>query len=345
MPRPTELLAALDALPRVPLIKEATPIEELSTLSHETGTELWIKRDDLTASPYGGNKIRKLELLLADARAAGADTLITTGAYGSHHVLATSLFGGAAGFDVHAILGPQPMNEHVEENLRADLAAGATLHPVAHFASIPASIFALAARLRMGGHHPYVITHGGSSPLGTLGYVRAGLEIAIQVERDGLPTPDAIYCALGSGGTSVGLAIAMAAAGLKTRVVAARVTDAIIVSRRLLRALCKRAVRRLREADPTFPDVTKAAMERLLVDHSVFGAGYGIETDEGNAALSRGARDGISLDPTYTGKAFGLFLRDAAGERRGQRLLFILTLSGCPMAPLLTGAPPLPEWA
>src|SRR5262249_49424066 len=127
-----------------------TPLERVSSASvrSHSGCEFWIKRDDLTASLYGGNKVRKLEPILADARARGARCLVTMGAVGSHHVLATTLYGRAAGFDVHAVLVPQPRNDHVVTNVRAGLAAGLHPHPVGSYAAVP---FALAPLLAMRG--------------------------------------------------------------------------------------------------------------------------------------------------------------------------------------------------
>ncbi|MCZ7683486.1 MAG: pyridoxal-phosphate dependent enzyme [Sandaracinaceae bacterium] len=117
--------------------------------------EIWIKRDDRTATRYGGNKVRKLEYVLGEAFAERADTLVTAGAAGSHHALATAIFGAEQGFAVHAALMPQRYSAHVEEQLHAVLAtAGAEVHPVPSGALVLPAMQALAARLRLRGRDP-----------------------------------------------------------------------------------------------------------------------------------------------------------------------------------------------
>ncbi len=117
-----------DRLPWVPILRAPTPCQRLTNLEDSLGAgPLWIKRDDLTALPYGGNKPRKLELILGEARARGARRLITFGALGSHHVLATAVYGRARGFAVTAVLVPQPVDDHVRQSLLAAHAQGARL--------------------------------------------------------------------------------------------------------------------------------------------------------------------------------------------------------------------------
>ena len=332
----------LASLPHVPLVQE-TPVERLSQASAETGADLWVKRDDLSADLYGGNKVRKLERLIGDARRQDCDVLVTTGAYGSHHSLATALFGRKWGFDVHLLLVPQPITHHVEENLRADLAVGAEVHQVARPALLPAQLATHIAWLKLRGRRPYRIPHGGSSPLGAVGYVEAGLELAGQIDRGEMPEPTAIHVALGSGGTAAGLAVGLAAAGLYVPIVATRVTPRAVCNQWIVTHLVKRIVDLLREVDHTFPDVARGAIKAIQIDSSLYGRGYGVESADGNEAIRRAAEDGLVLDPTYTGKAFAGFLRDAR-ESGGTRLYWH-TLSGADLSGILREAPPLPHWA
>src|SRR5690606_2505385 len=130
----------------------------------------------------GGNKVRKLEYVLGEAFAKEADTLVTSGAAGSHHALATALFGAEQGFAVHVVLMPQRYSAHVEEQLRAVLAAGAEVHPVRSGALVLPAVQALAARLKLRGREPFVVPPGGSSVAGVIGHVEAGLELARQME-------------------------------------------------------------------------------------------------------------------------------------------------------------------
>jgi D-cysteine desulfhydrase len=333
----------LRALPKVPLLEGPTALEPAPLLGEALGAELWVKRDDRTAARYGGNKVRKLEHLLGAARAAGADTLLTIGAIGSHHVLATALYGRAQGFEVHAVMASQPASVHAEENARADLAAGAHLHPVRAFALVPAAIAAQTAKLRLLRRHPYFIPTGGSDRVGARGYVEMGLELAQQLVTE-LPgkDPDAIYVALGSGGTAVGLAVGLAAAGVMAPVVAVRVTPRPLVPRAFLEALARELVEDLRAADDRFPQIAGLAMENLVIDEDELGEGYARPTLGATDAIRLAHSEaGLELDATYTGKTFAALVKAARGARRGQRLLYVHTLSSAPMAPLLAGAPPL----
>jgi 1-aminocyclopropane-1-carboxylate deaminase/D-cysteine desulfhydrase-like pyridoxal-dependent ACC family enzyme len=281
-----------------------------------------VKRDDLTHPVYGGNKVRKLEYLLEDARARGARRLVTVGAVGSHHVLATTYFGTKAGFEVEAVLVPQPRTDHVVEVLRADLGLGLRAFPVGSWAAVP---WALLARVASGAR---LIPLGGSSAVGTAGYVDAGLELAEQVRRGALPEPDVCVVALGSGGTAAGLAVGFAAAGLRTRVVGICVSAPPWALRASARHLARTCGRR-----------AGIAGVRLETDARFLGAGYGSPTPEGEeaTALAR-IHGGLELDPTYTAKAFAgalWFVR----ARRAATVLYWHTLSSAPMAPLLAAAP------
>jgi 1-aminocyclopropane-1-carboxylate deaminase/D-cysteine desulfhydrase-like pyridoxal-dependent ACC family enzyme len=283
-----------------------------------------VKRDDLTQHVYGGNKVRKLEYLLEDARVRGAKRLVTVGAVGSHHVLATTYFGAKAGFEVEAVLVPQPRTDHVVEVLRADLGLGLRAFPVGSWAAVP---WTLLARVASGAT---LIPLGGSSAVGTAGYIDAGRELAEQVRRGALPEPDVCVVALGSGGTAAGLAVGFAAAGLRTRVVGVCVSAppwALGVSARHLARVSSR------DAGASTPRV------KLETDTRFLGAGYGCPTPEGEeaTALAR-VHGGLTLDPTYTAKAFACALWFVRA-RRASTILYWHTLSSAPMAPLLAAGP------
>jgi 1-aminocyclopropane-1-carboxylate deaminase/D-cysteine desulfhydrase-like pyridoxal-dependent ACC family enzyme len=292
------------------------------------GSDLWIKRDDLTHEVYGGNKVRKLEYLLAEALTGGATRVVTVGAMGSHHVLATTYFGGRAGLGVEAVLVPQPSTEHALEVLRADLRLGLKAFPVNSWSGVPIAF----ARRVIAGAWPIPI--GGSNVSGSMGYVRAARELASQVRAGELPEPDVCVVALGSGGTAAGLAAGFAAEGLKTRVVGACVSGPPwalrLVSLSLARACAGRAGAR----------ATFAAMrERLAIDTRFLGAGYGHASPAGVEATAV-AHDavGLALDATYTAKAFASALWHVRA-RQAKKVLYWHTLSSAPMDPLLVGAP------
>jgi 1-aminocyclopropane-1-carboxylate deaminase/D-cysteine desulfhydrase-like pyridoxal-dependent ACC family enzyme len=310
---------------RLPIGTFPTPIEPAAALS-TPGFELWVKRDDKTNAVYGGNKVRKLERVLADAKARGATRIVTVGAAGSHHVLATTIFGTRVGLAVEAVLVPQPGSAHVRDVLRASLARGVRAFPVTSRAMIP---WAVAARVATGA---MFVPVGGSSVPGAMGYFDAAREVATQVRAGQAPEPDVCVVALGSGGTAAGLAAGFEAEGMKTRVVGVCVSQppalVILAARRLTRACARRAGVHA-EGD--------ALRTRLAVDVRFLGDGYGLATAEGDAATRDAARAGLTLDATYTAKAFAAALWHVRAQR-SRRVLYLHTLSSAPMAPLLEGA-------
>lgn len=301
-----------------------TPIEHLSALSR-VGAELWVKRDDRTASRYGGNKVRKLEHLLEDARARKKTRIVTIGAAGSHHVLATGVFAIDAGFGVDALLVAQPRTEHVANNLRASLRLGVRVHPVTPL-SLPFEL------LRLLGRDAYFVTAGGSNTVGSLGYVDAARELAEQVKSGVMPEPELIVTTLGSGGTVAGLAAGLEREGLRTRVLGVAVADPPWLVELLARRLARGCARRIGVAG------SSAALDaRLVVERRYLGRGYGHATPWGGWATQRAAAQGIALDATYTAKAFACAL-DLVRAKKARHILYWHTLSSAPMAPLLDGS-------
>ncbi len=333
---------ALSMVPHVPLA-QTTAVEQVEELS--TNAEVWVKRDDQTSSVYGGNKVRKLEFLLGDARQRDSKTLVTAGAWGSHHVLATTLFGTKWGFNVHAVMVPQPLTPHAENNLRCVVGAGAKLHPVRSWIATAPTVAGLVASLNRSEGGAYRVAYGGSSVVGALGFVEAGLELAAQIAKGECPEPDAIYVPLGSGGTAAGLAVGLAAAGLTTEVVAVRVTPLVVCNRATVSALVVGILRHLRSLEISFPAVRRAALSQLRIDGSFFGAGYGERDPAAERAAEWAERSGLHVDPTYTSKSLAALMRDAESSRQGQKLLFWLTLSGADLSDRLADAPPLPAFA
>jgi D-cysteine desulfhydrase len=306
-----------------------TPVERIAALS-TVETDLWVKRDDLTSPEYGGNKVRKLERLLALAAAHGAKRVVTVGAAGSHHVLATAYFGRKIGLEVEAVLVPQPGTPHVLEVLRADLAAGLRAIPVGTWAAVP---LAVAARVAAGAEF---LPIGGSNVVGSLGYVDAARELAAQVRAGALPEPDVCVVALGSGGTAAGLAAGFIAEKMATRVVGV----CVATPPWLVRAAALRLARACARASGVrAQDVGRGAVRaRLATDTRFLGEGYGCATEDGARATRLAMDVGLSLDPTYTAKAFAAALWHVRA-RRGQHILYWHTLSSAPMAVLLGGAP------
>jgi D-cysteine desulfhydrase len=310
-----ELPRLVDALPLVALGRWPTPVRRLHTLSAQLGVELWTKADDLSAPAYGGNKVRKLELLLGAARDAGATRLLTVGGIGSHQVLATAIHGGALGLTTRAVVVPQPTTPQVVANLERARRLGVELLPCGHRAAVPAALWRHGRQA-----NTFTIGPGGSSPLGAIGYVAAALELGRQVAAGALPAPDEIVVPLGSGGTAAGLWVGLAAAGLSARLVAVRVVERALCNGWLLRLLARRCRGLLARHGVELPPSGE-----LEVVHDQAGRCYGAPTSSAEAAcrLAREA-EGLELETTYTGKALAaLVARSAtlAGERP-PRILF-----------------------
>jgi D-cysteine desulfhydrase len=291
--------------------------------------DVYVKRDDLSATTYGGNKVRKLEFLLAAARARGARRLITIGAAGSHHALATTIYGRQLGFEVTLVLFPQPLTDHVRDILLLDLAHGAELRFTRRMETVPAALFATSMRYRKEG--AVVIPAGGSDATGTLGYVNAALELVAQIESGVLPKPRTIVVAAGTLGTAAGIALGFALADAAIKIVAVRITSRIVTNERVLMRLIRGADDILRRAG--LPgDRAERAFRSVELRHEQIGRGYGITTPQADAAAEVLAQHGIQLDHTYTAKAAAALLQDV--ENALGPVLFWQTLSAA--------QPPLP---
>jgi D-cysteine desulfhydrase len=292
-------------LPRIAIGRYPTAVERHVV----AGRELLIKRDDGCATGYGGNKVRKLEFLLGAARQRGARRLITAGATGSHHALATAYHGRRHGFAATLVLFPQRRTQHVRDILLMDAAVGAELRWVRRMEAVPFGLW--RARVVHRADAPFMIPPGGSNEVGTLGYVSAGLELAEQVAAGVAPRPSRVHVAAGTLGTAAGLAIGLAWAGLPIPIVATRITSRIVTNERILHGLIDRTVRLLGDAgaDPPPP---QDALRLVDLRHDQIGTGYGHETPAGERALRTFAEAGLRLDATYTAKAAAGLLADEA---------------------------------
>ncbi|MGM0576995.1 MAG: 1-aminocyclopropane-1-carboxylate deaminase/D-cysteine desulfhydrase [Myxococcota bacterium] len=328
-------------VPRLSLARLPTPVERLERLSETLGLDVRVKRDDLTGSHLSGNKIRKLETLLADARRRDATHVLTCGGAQSNHCRATALAAAPLGLQPVLLLRtprglPGDLPRPPVGNVLLDHLAGASIHTCdpAGYAERDARMASLAEAVRADGGRPYVIPEGGSDALGALGYVRAAHEIVDQTA--GAP-PTSVVVPTGSGGTLAGLALGFAERGVPVRAVGIPVGDDAATFRAIVRRIADEASDRF--GLPALPD---DAVD--LVD-GYQGRGYALSTP-GELALIRDVarRDGLVLDPVYTGKAFGALLELArrSPDRLGHRPLFVHTggLFGLfafaePLAPLL----------
>jgi D-cysteine desulfhydrase len=314
-----------ETLPRVTICDLPTPVRAAPGL----GGHVWLKDDALSADPWGGNKPRKLEWILADAKARRFGTVVTFGGLGTNHGLATAIYARREGLDCVLALADQPRDEHVERQLARLEAAASRVYLTGSTRRTMLSVPYLALRHAQARppRPPYLVPPGGSSPLGAVGFVEAALELAAQVEAGDLPEPRAIVVALGSGGSAAGLAAGLAIAGLRTRVAAVLVNDQLDLTERSVTKLAKRTLRLLAERGADTGAVEPNEV-RVLEGH--MGAGYGHPTPAAGEAIRLAASaEQLGLDPVYTGKALAALLAGAAGDGP---LLFWNTNNGRPYA-------------
>jgi len=291
------LAQRLEMLQPLPLGYLPTPLRPLLRLSQALGgPEVWIKRDDLTGLGLGGNKIRKLAFLLAEAQRQHADVIMTTGAQQSNHARQTAAVAAMLGLPCVLVLRGDPPAKP-QGNYFLDLLLGAEVRWSGDRPLLQA-LDAEAAALRQEGRHPYVITYGGSSALGACGFVAGIAEVAMQAQALGI-TFDAIVFASSSGGTQAGMAAGVRALELPTRVIGISISEPASSFRPDLARLTNETAALLR-LDLAFSD------DDFDVRDAYLGQGYGIVTDVEREAIRFAARtEGQLVDPVYTGRALG----------------------------------------
>ena len=289
-------MKSLSDFPKVHLGIFPTPIQKLENISRELNTNVYVKRDDLTGLGLGGNKVRKLEYLMADARSKGAEVVFTTGGAQSNHAMLTAAAAGKLGMKAILILKKKGVMD-IQGNLLLEKLMGTDVRflDTDDFEDIYKEMDRVGEQL---GKPYYKIPLGGSNALGTLGYVECAREIRDQGIRF-----HRLICAEGSGGTMAGLAL-----GAKLFLPGTRVTGMMVdndpfeeITLRLMREAAA-----LLEAD--------IPIEKGDFDlRNMTGPGYAIPSEEGNRAVElMAAREGIFLDPVYTGKAFAGLLQMAS---------------------------------
>jgi len=286
-----------DKLSRVSIAHLPTPLEPLPRLTARLGgPKLWIKRDDQTGLATGGNKARKLEFLVAEALARGADTLITAGAAQSNHARQTAA--AAARFGLGRVLvlrGGEP--PQVQGNLLLDRLLGAEARWAGDL-PLPEAMAQVTEELRAAGRRPYAIPYGGSNPVGASGYVAAIEELLAQcAERD--MHFDHVVLASSSGGTQAGLMVGGRALGYKGRILGISVDPRAEALTHTLAGLAT--------ATADYLGLRLAfAPEDFAVNDDYLGGGYGVVGDlEREAIRTMACTEGVLLDPVYTGRAFG----------------------------------------
>jgi 1-aminocyclopropane-1-carboxylate deaminase/D-cysteine desulfhydrase-like pyridoxal-dependent ACC family enzyme len=307
-------LERLQSLPRLPLMAGPTPVDELTRLREALGggPALLVKRDDAIPFGFGGNKVRKLQIVAAQALAARADTLITAGGVQSNHARATAAV--AARLGLRSILiangSPQP---RPTANALLNRLLGADVRYVNSRDARATAMEQAADEMRSKGRRPFVIPLGASTPHGAAAYAMAIGELLDQI-----PAPGAIVVSCSSGGTQAGLIAGCRLHGLSTRVVGISADDpSARIGQEIRRIL--HGIEALAETRPG----TLAGAD-VEVDDGFVGGGYGLPTEASTEAIELCAiREALFLDPTYTSKAMaGLIARVRAREFAGESVLF-----------------------
>jgi 1-aminocyclopropane-1-carboxylate deaminase/D-cysteine desulfhydrase-like pyridoxal-dependent ACC family enzyme len=312
------------SMPTVPIVSGETTITPLVGLASALGPDsprLFMKRDDLLPFGLGGNKVRKMQTIAAEAMAAGADTLITCGGVQSNHARVTAAAGATLGLPVELVLnGTAPVVP--TGNTKLDELFGARIHYVASRDERAPAMEALALRLRQSGRKPFIIPLGASTPTGALGLARAPGEIAAA----GLK-PDAIVHATSSGGTQAGLIAGCALFGIRTSIIGISADDPASSLSRIVGELLLKMADRLGAKPPSI-----GAGDPPVVDDGYVGEGYGLPTPASIEAQTLVARtEGILLDPVYTAKAMaGLIGRIRAGAFTSDQTVLFWHTGGVP---------------
>ena len=306
--------ALCEKLPHVSLAQLPTAIQRMSKLEEIIGAKnLYIKRDDTTSQLFGGNKVRKLEFLLADALNGDARTVLTRGCTGSNHATATALH--AQNLELESILCflHQAPTEYLRRNLLLNLHAGAHIRIYDTPAQLDANLIAIGREhIAENGVSPYYIPSGGSNEVGVIGYINAALELKEQITQGLLSEPDLIYLPLGSGGTVAGIVLGLKLAGLKSKVIAVRVVSEKEPGDKdkLIKNLCTCATEYLTRFDQSFPQIT-ITQDDFIINHDFFGDGYAhISEKAAHAIKLLKEHEQIILDGTYASKAFAALLHD-----------------------------------
>jgi D-cysteine desulfhydrase len=320
-------------LPRVPLVLGPTPLHPAPRLSAELGVPVLLKRDDLAGVGLGGNKLRGLEYIIADARRRGCDCLVTGAGPQSNWTMLAALACLRHQIEPHVIsYGRSAADGGAadEGNMRLHRWLGVDVRFTGDpdRASVDAGIKAVAAELRASGRRPYTVPRGGATPLGALGYVRASIELADQLAALG-ERPSALWLATGSCGTQAGLVAGAALTGAPYEVMGVTVSRPVDECRERVRVLAAEAA-------------ALGGIDAVIGEPTVLGGwigpGYGIPSTEGRAAARMMAMtEGVFLDPTFGAKAMaGLLAECQAGRVRGTQVF--LVSGGAPT--LFTGSGP-----
>lgn len=314
----------LARFPRARFAHLPTPLEGAPRLGEALGgLNLFVKRDDATGLAGGGNKTRKLEFLVGEARARGADTLVTQGAIQSNHVRQTAAAAARMGMACEIVLeartGSEATDYNGSGNVLLDRLLGAAIRTVPGGSDMNAALEETAQGVRDRGGRPYVIPGGGSNAVGALGYADCARELVVQADAMGLKI-DRIVTATGSAGTQAGLVAGLAVIGADIPVLGIGV--------RAPQAMQEANVFKLaQETCALLGQEGRVTREMVSANCDYVGAGYGLIDQAVIDALKLAARtEALILDPVYSGKAMkGLIDLCAKGAFKGETVVFLHT--------------------
>jgi 1-aminocyclopropane-1-carboxylate deaminase/D-cysteine desulfhydrase-like pyridoxal-dependent ACC family enzyme len=325
-------------IPYLALASLPTPLQKLESLSSESGIEIYLKNDALSGGLsndgkyiYGGNKVRKLSYLLAEAQKLGAKKILTFGCVGSNHAVATTVHAQRAGMEsVICMLAHQPPSLVVQQNLLTHLKYGSELYYSAdnNIRKI-ATLSVWLEQYKKDGHVPYIIPTGGSNKIGVLGFVTAAFELAQQIKQNLMPMPTHIYVPVGSCGTIAGLLLGCKAAGISTQIIGIAVEpEEQPTFAEQIKKLFTETNAYLHELDNNFP-IFNYTDQDLKLDLLFTGPDYGVFTKEGSEAQKLiKEKEHLTLEGTYTGKACAGLLHDLAQLPKQSVVLFWNTYCG-----------------
>jgi D-cysteine desulfhydrase len=319
-----------ETIPSLRLGIYPSPVRPMPSVARALGpgyaNKVWVKRDDLNNERYGGNKVRKFELEYAPLEERGYDTVATMGGTGTNQGVAAAIFCEQLGLECAVVLYPQPVTEDVRNKLILFHTAGCRLYKAGGAIRGLFKLRRLSRPANVYRHAP-----GGTSPIGNVGFVNAGFEIARQIEAGAMPRPDHIYVAAGTTGTFAGLLYGAYLSGLTER--GTKVVGVRVVPRALANAwmvnwqmrtthafLCSRSRQFEREIPKRFP--------KVLIDGQFLGKGYGHATDSGVEAFKLAVQDDLELDLTYTAKTLAGMLQRLRAEPQSTALFWVTNHTG-----------------
>jgi len=314
-----------------------TPVRKLENLGREINYEnIWIKEDNKSSTHYGGNKVRKLEFILPDALRKKKKTIMTYGGIGTNHGLATTIYSNRLGLSTLLLLVDQPLTAHVQENILLFQHFGAQLCYVRNIAgAVLKSIWYFLSKRNV-----YYLSPGGSSPLGSLGFVAAAFELKKQIDAGELPEPKYIFVALGSKGTMGGLLVGSRLIGLNSTIIGVRVSYDWITNEKATANLANKIISLMRKCDKQVPSI-KFSYRDIHIVHDFYGGEYGLPTPEGREAMKILEKtENVKLELTYTAKAFAALLDfvKTCKEIDNPPILFWNTFNAVDLTPIIKQA-------